>query len=96
MEVLFAMLLFSVVAQGILQYYQTLVQQQALYEYRRQAWWLAHGLLEQYPEPEWPLSLQGWQYHYLSETGDNFCHIVTAVVRPPVGQEVQLSRWWCQ
>ncbi len=96
LEVLIALLLYSVSLLGLLQYHQVLLQAFHRHWQAREAWSLAHqnldifsvrGSFNETAKPGWK------QYIRVSTRGE--CQQVSALVITPHNLRAELSRWLC-
>ena len=98
LEVLIAMVLFSISLLGLLNYQQVLIAQFTHYANAQHAWRLANQALDIYPaaiENEQKLQAGLWMLNVNAISMSSGCEKVIAQVTAPGNIDVTLVRWIC-
>ncbi len=100
LEIMIAVLLFSVSLLGLSQYHHVLLQTFHYHWQERLAWSLAHQYLDiffiNHSINADVITLQsGWQQKITSGEVHAYCRQIIAVVITPQNQQAELSRWHC-
>lgn len=99
LEVLIAIMLFSITLLGLLRYQQVLIAQFSHYADVQYAWRLANQALDIYPAPiddEQRLQTGLWMLNLSAVSTLSGCEKVYAQVTAPGNIDITLTRWFCR
>lgn len=95
-EVLIALLLFSISILGLIEYQQALIARHQTFYTQLKANQLAFQLLDSYPNSATQLVPNGWQYTLYSLDYRPKCKMVFVTITPPHSPRVNQQRLLCQ